>query len=147
MVVEGAWLFGGLSTAVTHAIVNIEKGLKWLPWPTVIVGLGLLSFAVGRWALMVFTGLALLFVGFMDLWPNTVATIALMVVAVAIAVAVGFPLGVVGARSRMADNLMRPILDGMQTMPASSICSRASSSSAWVSRPASSPPSSMPSPR
>ena len=66
---------------------------------------------------MVFTFLALLFVGFMDLWPNTVDTIALMVVAVAVAVAVGFPLGVVGARSRMADNLMRPVLDAMQTMP------------------------------
>ena len=117
MTVEGAWLFDGLSTAVTHAIVNIEKALKWLPWPTVVVGLALLSFAVGRWTLMVFTFLALLFVGFMDLWPNTIDTVALMVVAVAVAVAVGFPLGVVGARSRMADNLMRPILDAMQTMP------------------------------
>ena len=117
MTVEGAWLFDGLSTAVTHAIVNIEKALKWLPWPTVIVGLALLSFAVGRWNLMVFTSLALLFVGFMGLWENTIDTVALMVVAVSVAVSVGFPLGVVGARSRMADNLMRPILDGMQTMP------------------------------
>ena len=44
-------------------------------------------------------------------------TVALMVVAVAVAVSVGLPLGVIGARSRFADNLMRPILDGMQTMP------------------------------
>ena len=114
---EGAWLFNGLSTAVTYALVNIEKVLKWAPWPVIVVGLALLSFAVGRWRLLVFTALALLFIGFMDLWENTMDTIALMVVAVAVAVSIGLPLGVAGARSRMADNLMRPILDGMQTMP------------------------------
>ena len=114
---EGAWLFDGLSTAVTHAIINIEKVLKWLPWPAVVIGLALLSFAVGRWSLLAFTSLALLFIGFMDLWENMIDTVALMVVAVAVSMSIGLPLGVLGARSRMADNVMRPILDGMQTMP------------------------------
>ena len=114
---EGSWLFDGLSTGVTYALVWIENGLKWLPWPAVILGLALLSFAVGRWSMLAFTTVALMFVGFMGLWENTIDTIALMVVAVAIAIAVGLPLGILGARSRMADNLMRPILDAMQTMP------------------------------
>ena len=117
MTVEGAWLFDGLSTAVTYALVNIERTLKWLPWPAVVVGLALLSFAVGRLSLLVFTSIALLSVGFMGLWTNTLDTVSLMVVAVAVAVSIGLPLGVVGARSQVADNLMRPILDGMQTMP------------------------------
>ncbi len=114
---EGSWLFDGLSTGVTYALVWIENGLKWLPWPAVVVGLALLSFVVGRWSLFAFTTVALLFVGFMGLWENTIDTVALMAVAVAIAITVGLPLGVLGARSRMADNLMRPILDAMQTMP------------------------------
>ncbi len=114
---EGAWLFDGLSTGVTYAIVNIERALKWLPWPAVVIGLALLSFAVGRWSLLAFTSFALLFVGFMDLWENMIDTVALMVVAVAVSMSIGLPLGVIGARSRMADNVMRPILDGMQTMP------------------------------
>ena len=117
MTKEGDWLFDGLSTAVTYALINIEKVLKWTPWPVIVVGLALVSFTVGRWRLLIFTSLALLFVGFMDLWENTMDTVALMIVAVAVAVSIGLPLGVVGARSRMADNLMRPILDGMQTMP------------------------------
>ena len=117
MTKEGAWLFDTLSTGVEYALVNIEKVLKWTPWPAVVVGLGLLAFAVGRWSLTVFTVLALLFFGFMDLWENTMDTVALMVVAVVIAVSIGLPLGVLGARVRMADNIMRPILDGMQTMP------------------------------
>lgn len=114
---EASWLFNGLSVAVTYALVNIEKGLKWLPWPAVVLGLSILSFAIGRWALLAFTPAALLFVGFMDLWGPMIETVALMVVAVAISVGLGFPLGVLGARSRMMDNIMRPILDGMQTMP------------------------------
>jgi glycine betaine/proline transport system permease protein len=66
---------------------------------------------------MGFTAFALLFIGFMGLWENTIETIALMVVAVVLSVAVGLPLGVLGARNQTADNIMRPILDGMQTMP------------------------------
>ena len=111
------WLFSALSDGVAWAIVNIEDGLKWVPWPVVVVVLGLLSFQVGRWSLTAFTVSALLYVGFMDLWPNAIDTIALIVVAVTVALAIGLPLGVLAARNRWADNLMRPILDAMQTMP------------------------------
>ena len=114
---EGSWLFDGLSVAVTHALINIERGFKWVPWPVIVVGLSIIAFAVGRWPMLIFTPAALLFIGFMGLWENTIDTIALMIVAVAVSVGVGFPLGVLAARNRLADSIMRPILDGMQTMP------------------------------
>ena len=114
---EAAWLFGGITTIVDYALIYIEKVLSWIPWPALVVGLVLLAFAMGRWSLAIFTGLALLYIGFMDLWLPAIETIALIVVAVAVCMAIGLPLGVLGARNRMADNLMRPILDGMQTMP------------------------------
>ena len=114
---EAAWLFGGITTIVDYALTYIEKGLFWVPWPATVIGLTLLAFAMGRWSLAIFTSAALLYIGFMDLWSPAIETIALIVVAVAICMAIGLPLGVLGARSRMADNLMRPILDGMQTMP------------------------------
>ncbi len=114
---EGDWLFDGMSNAVAHALVTIEDVLRWVPWPAAIAGLAVLSFAVGRWRLTGFTTAALLYIGFMGLWNNAIDTIALMAVAVGIALAAGFPLGVLGARSGVADGLMRPVLDGMQTMP------------------------------
>ena len=117
MTIEGAWLFDGISDAVNFALVRIEGVLKWVPWPSLVVALALLSLKVGGRYLLAFTCIALLFMGFMDLWENTIGTVALMIVAVVIAVSIGFPLGILGARSQMADNLMRPILDGMQTMP------------------------------
>lgn len=114
---NGDWLFEGVKSGVQYALRYIEVALKWLPWPAIVVGLALLSFAVGRWSLMAFTTIALLYFGFMGLWENTIDTVALMVVSVAIAVAAGLPLGVMAARSQLADNIMRPILDAMQTMP------------------------------
>ena len=117
LTVEASWLFDGLSDAITYALIFIEDVLKWLPWPVIVLGLALLAFAVGRWTLLGFTTVALLFVGFMGLWENTLDTIALMVVSVAISVSIGLPLGVLAARSQIADSIMRPILDAMQTMP------------------------------
>ena len=114
---DGSWLFDGLSTAVDSVLLVIENGLKWVPWPAILISLALLSFAVGGWRLLGFTAAALLFVGFMGLWENMIDTIALVVVAVFIAVFSGFPLGILGSRNQLADNLMRPILDAMQTMP------------------------------
>ena len=117
MTEEGDWLFANLSDGITYALVYIEDALKWTPWPVVVVGLALLAFAVGRWSLLGFTALALIYIGLMGLWPNAIDTIALIAVAVVVALAIGLPLGVLGARNRLADNLMRPILDAMQTMP------------------------------
>ena len=114
---EGDWLFDGVSDAIVYTLLNIEDALKWVPWPAIIVALGLLAFAVGRWTLLGFTAVSLLYIGFMDLWPNAIDTIALILVAVIISLAIGLPLGVFGARNRMGDNVMRPILDAMQTMP------------------------------
>ncbi len=114
---NGRWLFEGIKDGITYALLYIEGGLKWLPWPAVVLGLVLAAFAVGRWGLMAFAGFAFLFIGFMGLWEPTMDTIALMVVAVILSVGIGLPLGVVGARNQTADRIMRPILDGMQTMP------------------------------
>ena len=114
---EGDWLFDSVGAGVTYAIIFIENILKWIPWPAIVVGLALLSFGVGRWTLMLITVVALLLMGFMGLWSNTIDTVALMVIAVIVSVAVGLPLGVLGARNQLMDNIMRPVLDAMQTMP------------------------------
>ena len=114
---NGDWLFKGVEWAIEYALQYIENTLKWIPWPAIVVGMALLSFAVGRWSLMIFISFATLYFGFMGLWENTIDTVALMVVAVVISVAVGLPLGVIAARNQLVDNISRPILDAMQTMP------------------------------
>ena len=107
---EGAWIFGRLSDGVTYSLLFIADVLKWLPWPAVVIGLVLVSYAVRGWSLAIVTSVALLFIGFMGLWPNTIDTIALMIVAVAIAVSAGLP-HADDAQLRVSDSghaLLRP---------------------------------------
>ena len=114
---KGSWLFDGVSTVVTYSLVYIENTLMWVPWPALIAVLALISYAAGKWQLLLFTTFALLFIGFMGLWENMVDTIALMVVAVVISIAIGLPIGVMSGRNHFLDEFLRPVLDAMQTMP------------------------------
>lgn len=54
----------------------------------------------------------------LGLWGPTISTLALVVVATLIAVAVGLPIGVLAAIFTGANRVTMPILDFMQTMPA-----------------------------
>ena len=73
----------------------------------------------------IFSVVALLLLGLMGrlpggtstLWEGSMETLALIIVSVGISLLIGIPLGVAAARNSLADSLLRPILDGMQTMP------------------------------
>ncbi|THB69008.1 MAG: ABC transporter permease subunit [Desulfovibrio sp.] len=65
-----------------------------------------------------FAMLGLLLILNMGLWDVTVSTIALVLVATLVAISVGIPLGIGTAMSRVIHNMVMPILDVMQTMPA-----------------------------
>ena len=53
-----------------------------------------------------------------DQWENAMATLALVIVAGAIALAIAIPLGILAARNDKVSQTLRPVLDFMQTMPA-----------------------------
>ncbi len=70
----------------------------------------------GGMAVFVILGLLLIFA--MGYWKESIQTTTLVLVASVIALIFGIPLGIVAARSKTADVIIRPILDLMQTMPA-----------------------------
>jgi glycine betaine/proline transport system permease protein len=56
--------------------------------------------------------------GALGLWDESMHTLALMLVAVALSLAVGIPLGVIAGRSDRFEALITPVLDAMQIIPA-----------------------------
>jgi glycine betaine/proline transport system permease protein len=68
-----------------------------------------------RFALFAVAAMALLFG--MDIWQETVATLALVIGSSLVALAIGIPIGIAMARSDTVEAIARPILDFMQTMP------------------------------
>ncbi|WP_455379844.1 ABC transporter permease, partial [Acidihalobacter prosperus] len=72
----------------------------------------------GAWGLMVFAVLGLLLILNLGYWSALMETLALVIAAEVMVVVIGLPLGILGGRSDIANRLMRPLLDIMQTMPA-----------------------------
>ena len=122
---EVSWVFDTVKTIITKILVTIEDILLWIPWPVVVLAVGLLAWKISGRAMAIFSVVALLLVGLMGrlpggtstLWEGAMETLALIFVSVSISLIIGIPLGIFASRSTLADSLTRPVLDGMQTMP------------------------------
>jgi len=112
------YFFEPISNFVDFTIRRAEAVLLWLPWQVTVAAFFLLGHRFGGLRLGLLTTFCLLFMGLVGLWDASMQTLALMVAGVLIALLVGIPLGIWTARSNRAEAILRPILDGMQTMPA-----------------------------
>ncbi|MGB1148430.1 MAG: ABC transporter permease, partial [Alphaproteobacteria bacterium] len=107
-----------IAKVVTGFIEEVEYFLQVRPWPFVVAVLALMALRFGGLRLGLFTVLAVMFWGAMDMWDPAMSTLALMGVSVLISVALGVPLGIWCSQSDRVESFVRPILDTMQTMPA-----------------------------
>src|SRR5690625_951831 len=99
------------------ASLNPQKLALYPP----IVMIGLLSgiaFLTAGVGLALFAALGFLLILSMGYWGATMETLALVLGATFFALLIGVPVGIWAARSRIANQAIRPLLDFMQTMPA-----------------------------
>ncbi|MBD7958417.1 proline/glycine betaine ABC transporter permease [Microbacterium sp. Sa4CUA7] len=112
------WLFDGLRSLFLAVYDALEWTLQTPPFWAVIIVLAALAFwARGLW-LAVGTAVGLLIIVGVDQWDNAMQSLALVIVASVIALALGIPLGIWAARSDTVSKIVRPVLDFLQTMPA-----------------------------
>jgi glycine betaine/proline transport system permease protein len=102
---------GGLTGMVEDALLAVPAWLMTLL-------LWALAWARVGPRFSVFTALALALVAGMDLWPETMETLALVLSSTLLALVIGLPLGVLAAKRDGAERALRPVLDLMQTLPA-----------------------------
>lgn len=84
----------------------------------VLVTAGMFFLAKKKWPLPNFTLLGLLFIYNQGLWKQLMNTFTLVLVASLISVLIGIPLGIWMAKNATVRQIVNPILDFMQTMPA-----------------------------
>lgn len=119
------WLRGNF-TAFFDAITNVMLWLVDLvlhlltaPHPLVVTAVAVL---LALWArglgLAGFSLVGMLLIQGMDLWNDSMVSLAIVIVASFLAVAVGIPGGILAAKNRTAGSVLRPVLDMMQTLPA-----------------------------
>lgn len=110
-------VFSVISTVMLQ-LVNAVLVALTAPHPLVVTAVfTVLAFLARRWGFAVFTLVAFLLIQGMGLWIPAMQSLAVVVVASVIAVAIGVPVGIWAARSRVASTVVRPVLDFMQTLP------------------------------
>ncbi|WP_046726715.1 ABC transporter permease/substrate binding protein [Streptomyces humi] len=117
LVAHMSWLFDAVR-AVVEGMYDAIDGVLTAPAPLLLAGI----LAVLAWWLRGVGAGVLAFAGFalvdsLALWDRAMSTLALVLVATVIALAVSVPLGVWAARSRAVSAAVRPVLDLLQTMP------------------------------
>ncbi|GBG55678.1 glycine betaine transport system permease protein OpuAB [Sporomusaceae bacterium FL31] len=120
-----SWLrvnFDGLFTVIRMSllafITSFEDLLLFFPAVVLIALFGLLAWRAAGRGVTIFTLAGLTLIYSMELWVQTMQTLALVLTSAMIALAIGVPVGILSSRSDKADRLIRPVLDFMQTMPA-----------------------------
>lgn len=110
--------FDFVSTVVDAVVGVLQFVLTAPPALLTVVLLGAVALFVAGWRVALFTVLGLLFVISLDLWDAAMVTLALVLAASAVSLAIGIPIGIVAAKSRAIEASIRPVLDVAQTMPA-----------------------------
>jgi len=127
-----SWINQGLGWVVDHcrpffqavrAPIDATLGgmgelLLAAPSMVVIAIIGLLAWQFTSRALATGTVLALLALSMLGVWPEAMITLSLVLTSLAFCLAIGLPLGIFLASSERAQNILRPLLDAMQTTPA-----------------------------
>lgn len=89
---------------------------SWLVIIVVTVGTFLLH--KRKWGLALFVLIGLLLIDNLEYWSQMIDTLSLVITAGLISVIIGIPLGIWMAKSSVVENIFKPVLDFMQTMPA-----------------------------
>ncbi|HKJ77505.1 MAG TPA: proline/glycine betaine ABC transporter permease [Gammaproteobacteria bacterium] len=107
----------GIALFIDVLVESLEDGLLALPAWLLIAAVVVLGLWRVGWRFAVFALLALGLILGMDLWPETVSTLALVIAASVVALLLGVPVGILMAKSDTTEKVVRPVLDFMQTMP------------------------------
>ncbi len=98
-------------------LVPVKRFLLGLPWPWVILLLGVAGWQLGRWKLALLTVLLAFFIVANGLWPKAMITVYLCGVSVVIAGLLGIPLGILAAQNERAGRIIGGFIDTLQTLP------------------------------
>lgn len=111
-------ILGAIKSVLDAAYNGLFDLLNAPPFLVMIVLFAMLGWLVRSWQFAVFTAVGFYLIASLDQWERAMQTLSLVLLAATISVALSVPLGIWAAKSQVVSNILRPILDFMQTMPA-----------------------------
>jgi len=120
-----AWVtiaFAGFFTFIANTIdgiLNILVDVMSAGPPLVLmILLALLVTYTSRWPLGIFAFISLLLIDNLGYWESSIQTLAIVILSGLFTILIGIPIGIWCAQRKTVRNIITPILDFMQTMPA-----------------------------
>ena len=110
-------LFKKLSAPIDTVLNSLDSLLNIIPFPIILLIFIFLAFRTNGLKFAIFTLVSLIFIDLVDLWSESMTTLAMIFTAVFFCMLIGIPLGIIASRSKNFEIILRPILDIMQTIP------------------------------
>ena len=115
-----------ISNALEKAAVFFQELISQPAFPRPVPDIGWLgvlaiavwvALAIAGWRMAVLTGVSFALFGMLGYWADSMDTLIITFIAVAICLVIGIPIGIWMGRSTRATAAITPILDGLQTLP------------------------------
>ncbi|QYH35826.1 proline/glycine betaine ABC transporter permease [Salinibacterium sp. M195] len=114
--------FGVFFDVIKFIIASVADGMNFIfaspPFWVMLIIFAVIAFVARGWVFSLGTTVSFLLILSLDQWENAMDTLALVLVAAAIAVIISVPLGILAAKYQTVSTIVKPILDFLQTMPA-----------------------------
>ena len=110
-------LFKKLSAPIDTVLNSLDSFLNFIPFPIILLIFIFFAFRTNGLKFAIFSLISLIFIDLVDLWSESMTTLAMIFTAVLFCMLIGIPLGILASRSNTFEIILRPILDIMQTIP------------------------------
>ena len=110
-------LFKKISAPIDTVLNSLETILNFIPFPLILIIFVFLAYRTNGIKFAIFSLISLIFIDLVDLWSESMTTLAMIFTAVLFCMLIGIPLGILASRSNTFEIILRPILDIMQTIP------------------------------
>ena len=110
-------LFKKLAAPIDATLEGLDTLFNWIPFPIVVLIFIFFAWKTNGVNFAFFAAVSLIAIDLVDLWKETMTTLAMIFTAVIFCMIIGIPLGIAASRSRIFEIILRPILDIMQTIP------------------------------
>ena len=110
-------LFKKLSAPIETVLNSLDSLFNLIPFPIAILIFIFFAYKTNGLKFAASTVVGLVFIDLVDLWSESMTTLAMIFTAVIFCIIIGIPLGIFSSRSKTFEIILRPILDVMQTIP------------------------------
>ena len=110
-------LFKKISAPIDTVLNSLDSLFNFIPFPIILFIFVFFAFRTNGLKFAVFSFLSLIFIDLVDLWSESMTTLAMIFTAVLFCMLIGIPLGILASRSNTFEIILRPVLDIMQTIP------------------------------